>query len=239
MDAITSGHAVVELSRCAEPDDAPMGFDAPAAFPMRVRVVKRIVDVIGSTCALVFGAPLYLLIAVMVRLTSPGPVFYHQERVVRVVDGKEVTFYMHKFRTMITDAETASGPVWSGDPDPRTTRIGRILRKSRMDELPQFWNVLKGQMSIVGPRPERPHFTAQLQDQIPVYYDRSIALKPGITGWAQVRCPYDSSLDSVKTKLLYDLAYAAHCYRLRSYAKMELKVLVLTVVVVLTGKGAH
>jgi lipopolysaccharide/colanic/teichoic acid biosynthesis glycosyltransferase len=239
MDEITSGHAVVELSRCAEPDEAPMGFDAPAPFPMRVRVAKRIVDVIGSICALVFGAPLYLLIAVAVRLTSPGAVFYHQERVVRVVDRKEVTFYMHKFRTMTADAESASGPIWSDDMDPRTTRIGRILRKSRMDELPQFWNVLKGQMSIVGPRPERPHFTAQLQEQIPVYYDRSISLKPGITGWAQVRCPYDSSLDSVKTKLLYDLAYAVHCYRLLSYAKMELKVLVLTFVVVLTGKGAR
>ena len=239
-EATTSGHDVVELSRCAEPDDAPLvGFDAPAAFPTRVCVAKRIIDVIGSVCALVFGAPLYLFIALAVKLTSPGPIFYHQERVLRVEGERKVTFHMHKFRTMVPDAESASGPVWAGDRDPRVTRIGRILRKSRMDELPQFWNVLKGEMSIAGPRPERPHFTAQLQDQIPVYYDRSVALKPGITGWAQVRCPYDSSLDSVKTKLLYDLAYAAHCYRLRSFLKMEFKVFVLTVVVVFTGKGAQ
>ncbi len=234
----TSGHAVVELSREAE-DSHVMEFAVPASFPKSVRVTKRIIDVIGSTCAIVFGAPLLLFVALAVKLTSKGPVFYHQERVLRVEGANEVSFKMHKFRTMVADAESASGPVWADARDPRITSIGRFLRKSRLDELPQFWNVLKGEMSIVGPRPERPHFTSQLQVQIPVYYDRSVALKPGITGWAQVRCPYDSSLDSVKTKLLYDLAYAAHCYRLSSYLKMEIKVMLLTVVVIFTGKGAQ
>lgn len=145
---------------------------------------------------------------------------------------------MHKFRTMVEDAEALSGPVWAGEMDPRITPIGGFLRKTRLDEVPQFWNVLKGQMSIVGPRPERPHFTSQLQNQIPVYYDRARELKPGITGWAQVRCPYDASIDSVKTKLLYDIAYAAHCYKLTSYLWMELRVMLLTVVVMVTGKGA-
>ncbi|MFT6398781.1 MAG: lipopolysaccharide/colanic/teichoic acid biosynthesis glycosyltransferase [Bradymonadia bacterium] len=216
-----------------------MEFARPADFPKSVRVAKRIIDVIGSISALVFGAPLLLLVGLAVRLTSKGPAFYHQERVLRVESGREVTFKMHKYRTMVVDAESASGPVWAGARDPRITSIGRFLRKSRLDEVPQFWNVLKGEMSIVGPRPERPHFTSQLQDQIPVYYDRSVALKPGITGWAQVRCPYDSSLDSVKTKLLYDLAYATHCYRLSSYLRMEIKVVLLTVVVIFTGKGAQ
>ncbi len=240
----TSAHAVVQMSIEGRESSALNGisdrvrFDAPARFPRSVLISKRIIDVVGSVVALLLGAPIILTVAALVKITSPGPVFYHQSRVRRVVGGVEETFAMHKFRTMVVDAEALSGPVWAGDRDPRITRIGNFLRRSRLDEVPQFWNVLKGQMSIVGPRPERPHFTSQLQDQIPVYYDRARELKPGITGWAQVRCPYDASFDSVKTKLLYDLAYAAHCYKLSSYLKMEFKIAILTVVVMFTGKGA-
>jgi len=242
----TSAHAVVELSREAkrgsEPNPVPpsrVTFATPAEFPTSVRIAKRAVDVVGATVALLLLSPVMFAVWAAVRLTSRGPGFYHQERVLTVENGVEKTFFMHKFRTMVVDAEARTGPVWAGARDPRITSIGRFLRKSRLDELPQFWNVLKGEMSIVGPRPERPHFTAQLQDRIPVYYDRVASLKPGITGWAQVRCPYDTSLDSVKMKLLYDLAYAAHCYRLSSYLRMELKVMLLTVVVIFTGKGAQ
>lgn len=222
----------------AEPSLDRVRFDAPARFPRSVLITKRVIDIVGSVVALAVGAPFIALLALAVKLTSKGPVFYHQLRVRRVVDGVEETFHMHKFRTMVEDAEALSGPVWAGEKDPRITPIGGFLRKTRLDEVPQFWNVLKGQMSIVGPRPERPHFTSQLQNQIPVYYDRARELKPGITGWAQVRCPYDASLDSVKTKLLYDIAYAAHCYKLTSYLWMELRVMLLTVVVMVTGKGA-
>ncbi|MCB9519411.1 MAG: sugar transferase [Myxococcales bacterium] len=242
----TAAHAVVELAREARRagEDTPsppngVTFANPAEFPTSVRIAKRTVDIVGSTVAILLTAPVMAVIAALVKLTSKGPVFYHQERVLRVVGRDEITFKMHKFRTMVADAEARTGPVWAGQSDPRITSVGRFLRRSRLDELPQFWNVLKGEMSIVGPRPERPHFTAQLQDQIPVYYDRVAELKPGITGWAQVRCPYDTSLDSVKMKLLYDLAYAAHCYRLGSYLRMELKVMLLTVVVIFTGKGAQ
>lgn len=227
-----------ERSGASEQSDR-VRFDAPAQFPQRVLIAKRIIDVLGSVLALTVGAPLIAAIALFVKFTSKGPIFYHQERVRRVVGGVEETYAMHKFRSMVVDAEALSGPVWAGERDPRITPVGAFLRKSRLDEVPQFWNVLKGEMSIVGPRPERPHFTSKLQDQIPVYYDRARQLKPGITGWAQVRCPYDASIDSVKTKLLYDIAYAAHCYKLSTYLKMELKIMVLTVAVMFTGKGAQ
>ena len=241
----TSGHEVVALSREAKMRDSVSGlndrirFDAPAGFPRSVRIAKRIIDLLGAAVALTMGAPIFIFAGLAIKLTSKGPIFYHQERVLRVVDGQEVTFMMHKFRTMVQNAEALSGPVWAGKTDPRITKIGRILRKTRLDEFPQFWNVLKGEMSVVGPRPERPHFTSQLQDQIPVYYDRATRLKPGITGWAQVRVPYDADLNSVKTKLLYDLAYAAHCYKLSTFLKMEFKVIIMTVVVMITGKGAN
>ncbi len=250
QEKTTAGHAVVQLGKAARRaastsefrqvvEDGGVDFNAPAAFPPRVRRVKRVFDLFGSTVAMILLAPVFAAVSLLVKVTSRGPVFYHQERVLTVRDGKEVPFRMHKFRTMVADAEAQTGPVWAGERDPRITVIGRFLRKSRLDEIPQFWNVLKGEMSIVGPRPERPHFTEQLKDEIPVYYDRIWQLQPGITGWAQVRCPYDSSLESVKMKLLYDLAYAAHCYRLRSYLKMEIKVVLLTVIVIFTGKGAQ
>jgi lipopolysaccharide/colanic/teichoic acid biosynthesis glycosyltransferase len=211
----------------------------PSPLPTPVRIVKRGVDILAAVVGLTLFAPVMAIVALAIRLSSPGAVIFRQERVQHAGPGGERTFTMLKFRTMREDAEAASGPVWAAEVDPRVTRVGKIIRRARLDELPQFWNVLMGDMSLVGPRPERPHFTGQLQQLIPGYDDRITALKPGITGWAQIHCGYDTSVDSVRTKLLYDLAYAAHLYRLGSYLRIEVRVILETVVVALTGRGAH
>lgn len=228
-------------TRRFSPEDAipKLDLDAPAEFPWRVRAVKRLLDLTASGVALLLLAPVMLIVAVLVKLTSRGPVLFTQERVRRLFGDNSATFTMLKFRTMVNDAEKASGPVWAAKDDARVTRLGKVLRKSRLDELPQLINVLVGHMSLVGPRPERPFFTDKLQQEIPAYADRVAALKPGVTGWAQVSLEYDSSVDDVRDKLLYDLAYAAHLYKLSSYLKIELQILLRTVLVVITGKGAH
>ena len=145
------------------------------------------------------------LVAIAIRLTSPGPALYSQRRVGK--DGQ--IFTIHKFRSMRADAEARTGAVWSVENDPRVTPVGRILRRTRLDELPQLWNVLVGDMSIVGPRPERPEFVADLTTQIPFYGQRHV-VRPGLTGWAQVRHSYGSSVDDALQKLQYDLFYIKH-----------------------------
>jgi exopolysaccharide biosynthesis polyprenyl glycosylphosphotransferase len=144
-------------------------------------VAKRAEDIVGSTLGLLAAAPVIALAAAAIRLTSPGPVFYRQER----CGEKGRTFNLVKLRTMRVDAESESGPVWTTENDPRRTPVGSFLRRHNLDELPQFWNVLKGEMSLVGPRPERPHFVDQFKEGITRYMSRHAA-KPGITGWAQV-----------------------------------------------------
>ena len=213
--------------------------DRPAPFPRRVAVAKRMLDIFCATLGLVILAPLMLIVAIAVKLTSRGPAFFRQVRVRHSHGAGEQLFTLIKYRTMRQDAETKSGPVWATERDPRITRLGNILRKTRIDELPQLFQVLSGSMSLVGPRPERPHFTRELRSEIPAYDDRVAVLKPGITGWAQVRCAYDSSVETVKNKLIYDVAYAAHLYDLRTYLKMELRIILLTVWVMIAGKGAH
>jgi sugar transferase (PEP-CTERM system associated) len=164
---------------------------------------KRLIDVALSGAGLVIGLPVLGLVAAAVRLSSPGPVFYHQQRV--GLDGR--IFTIHKFRSMRADAEKDTGPVWAAaDGDPRTTAVGLWLRRSRLDELPQLWNVLKGDMSFVGPRPERPEFVASLKAQLPYYGQRHV-VRPGITGWAQVRYTYGASVEDALQKLQYDLFY--------------------------------
>jgi sugar transferase (PEP-CTERM system associated) len=165
-------------------------------------LAKRTIDLLLSVVGFAITAPLMLLIAALVRLTSSGAVMYHQERV--GLNGSR--FMVHKFRSMRQDAELATGPVWSQRDDRRVTPVGRVLRRTRLDELPQLWNVLRGEMSFVGPRPERPSFVEQLTATIPFYGQRHV-VKPGITGWAQVRYTYGASVEDAIEKLQYDLYY--------------------------------
>lgn len=213
--------------------------DVPPPLPLSVRGAKRTLDILGSSLLLLVTWPFMLASAIAVKVTSPGPAIFRQERVRHDSRGRPISFQMYKFRSMWVDAEARSGPVWATVADPRITPVGRFLRKARLDELPQLWNVLRGDMTLVGPRPERPSFVKQLADMIPGYTDRVARCKPGVTGWAQIHCEYDTSIDSVRTKVLYDLAYVAHLYDLRSYLGMEVNVALRTVMVMVKGKGAH
>ncbi len=188
---------------------------------------KRTVDMLVSSTGLLIMAPLMLVIGVIVRLTSPGPAIFFQHRL--GFRGKRFT--IRKFRTMIKDAEKVTGPVWAKTDDPRITPFGRFLRRSRLDELPQLWNVLIGNMSLVGPRPERPELVEQLMGEFPYYYRRML-VRPGMTGWAQIRGKYDTSIEDVRQKLKDDFFYIENLS-----AKLDLKILLMTVWVVLSGKG--
>ncbi len=201
-----------------------------SSFPSVWRTfLKDVFDYALSFLLLVVLSPLFLGIALVVKLTSPGPVFYKQARVGK--GGKFFTIY--KFRSMKVDAENISGPTWAKENDPRLTPIGGFLRKSHLDELPQLINVLKGDMSIIGPRPERPYFVGQLKNEIPGYLNR-LDVKPGITGLAQVRNRYDETIRDVKKKIRYDLLYIRKMCLL-----LDLKVAVWTLAVMITGKGAR
>lgn len=167
-----------------------------------IRRLKRVVDVVVAIVGLVITAPIMAIAAVLIKLTSPGPVFYRQERLGR----DSQPFTLIKFRTMRQDAENQTGPVWATEDDPRITWLGKWLRKFRIDELPQLWNVLKGEMSLVGPRPERPIFVKKLSEKIPFYSER-LLVAPGVTGWAQVMYPYAASIEESRRKLQYDLYY--------------------------------
>jgi lipopolysaccharide/colanic/teichoic acid biosynthesis glycosyltransferase len=189
---------------------------------------KRMVEAVLAALLLLPPPPLAALTALLVRLSSPGAVLYRQMRV--GLDGK--VFELLKWRTMRADAEKLSGPVWAtGDNDPRVTKLGRLLRKSRLDEVPQLWNVLRGDMSFVGPRPERPHFVRQLKEVIP-YYDERHSVRPGITGWAQVKFPYGSTLEDAEEKLEYDLYYVKHMSLL-----LDVAIVLETAKVMLLGRG--
>ncbi len=192
------------------------------------QALRRVLDIGISLGILVVSLPVMLVAALAVRLTSPGPVLYRQVRV--GLDGR--TFTLFKFRSMQIDAE-AQGPAWASRRDPRVTPVGGIIRKLRIDELPQLFNVLRGEMSIVGPRPERPHFVEQLNAAIPFHADRT-RVKPGITGWAQVNYPYGASVEDARQKLSYDLYYVKHRTLL-----LDLLILVATVRVVLFQEGAR
>lgn len=201
----------------------------PEIMPYWERVVKRWMDMLFSGLALVVLSPLFFIVAVCIKLESKGPVFYTQERVGR--RGK--LFKVIKFRSMVEDAESETGPVWAQKDDPRVTRVGKVLRFLRLDEFPQFINVLKGEMSLVGPRPERPYFVEQIQQQLPLYTRRH-RVKPGITGWAQVKWGYDESLEDVRQKLKFDLFYIENMS-----LRLDLKIIIYTIYVMLTGKGSH
>jgi sugar transferase (PEP-CTERM system associated) len=168
-------------------------------------LARRLVSIAVSLVILIVCLPLLPFIVLAIKLSSPGPVVFRQERVGRYGH----PFYLYKFRTMFHNAEAETGPTWTTDNDPRITRVGRFLRITRLDEIPQLWNVLKGDMGFVGPRPERPEFVQWLNDLIPYYQLRHI-IRPGITGWAQVRYQYGASVEETKQKLKYDLYYIKH-----------------------------
>jgi sugar transferase (PEP-CTERM system associated) len=192
-------------------------------------LVKRAFDIVCSTVLILVSAIVMVLTAIAIKLESRGPVFYRQERV--GANGK--TFKVTKFRSMRTDAEKDGKPVWAAAQDSRVTRIGAIIRRTRIDELPQLFNVLKGEMSLVGPRPERPYFVEQLKQEIP-YYSVRHSIKPGVTGWAQVKYQYGSTVEDSAEKLQYDLYYVKN-----HSLFLDFVVLFETVGVVLTGKGAR
>jgi lipopolysaccharide/colanic/teichoic acid biosynthesis glycosyltransferase len=207
-------------------------------MPLSVRIIKRIFDVILSVIGILVTAPLFPIIALAIKLDSKGPVFFRQERVGLDMPEIKNTFRMVKFRTMYEDAESRTGPVWATDNDPRITRVGKVLRKARLDEFPQLYNVLWGDMSLIGPRPERPHFVDELDKSIPYYTERVTGIKPGITGLAQINCAYDTSVDSVKEKLYYDHAYAARLTSFKEFLITDLYITFMTFWVMVKGKGA-
>jgi lipopolysaccharide/colanic/teichoic acid biosynthesis glycosyltransferase len=221
-----------------------LGSEAEVAPRERDEVIARALNVVISAIALVALSPLMALIAVAVKLTSRGPVLYSQTRVGvdrrwrfarncdrRLYDYGGRLFTMFKFRTMQVNAEPDGRAVWASKADPRVTLIGRFLRGTRLDELPQLWNVLRGDMNIVGPRPERPTIFAELRRHIPEYQQRQ-RVKPGITGWAQVNQSYDACIDDVRQKVQLDLEYVR-----RQGVMEDLRIMSMTVPVILFRKG--
>jgi sugar transferase (PEP-CTERM system associated) len=192
-------------------------------------ICKRCMDIVLSCIGLLLTLPFFPLIALAIKLDSPGPVFFRQER----FGNKEKRFELYKFRTMRQDAEKGTGAVWAEKNDPRITKLGHFFRGSRIDEIPQLINVLKGDMSFVGPRPERPEFVEKLKQVIP-YYSKRHFIKPGLTGWAQVRYPYGSSVEDAVEKLRYDLYYIKNISPF-----LDTLIFLETIKVVLFGRGGR
>jgi exopolysaccharide biosynthesis polyprenyl glycosylphosphotransferase len=207
---------------------APGWLDGLPSPNPAAEALRRVADIAISLVLLAVTLPVIAVAALLVRFTSPGPILYRQVRV--GLHGRPFTLF--KFRSMRNDAE-ATGPAWASRHDPRVTSWGRIMRRTRIDELPQLLNVLRGEMSLVGPRPERPHFVAQLDSAIPFHQDRT-RVKPGITGWAQVNYPYGASVEDARQKLSYDLYYVKHRNLL-----LDLVILLATVRVILFQEGAR
>ncbi|MDF9400106.1 sugar transferase [Vibrio sp. 1180_3] len=204
---------------------------------LSVYATKRIFDFIGAALGLLLLLPILPFIALAIKTTSSGPVLYRQLRVGKSTPEKMAFFEIIKFRTMYEDAETRSGAVWATENDPRITPVGRFLRKTRLDEIPQLFNVLKGEMSLIGPRPERPGFYQKLEQAIPYFADRTYGVLPGITGLAQVNQGYDTCIDDVRRKVGFDHSYALSMNSLGGWLSMDLSILTKTLIVMIDGRG--
>ncbi len=202
-----------------------------------IAFIKRAIDLSFSLTCLLLTLPLFVLIALMIKVSSPGDIFYSQLRVGKMKAGKIKHFNMIKFRTMVTDAEKGTGAVWATSHDNRLTPIGKFLRKVRLDELPQFINVIKGDMSLIGPRPERPEIVIELDKEIPFYSERTYEMTPGITGLAQVNQGYDTCIDDVRAKIAYDFAYSLSLTKLHRWLLMDLRIIFKTIIIMLLGRG--
>ncbi|MGR4991225.1 sugar transferase [Vibrio sp. WZ-1] len=203
----------------------------------RIRNSKRIFDVVISLVILLITLPLFPVIALVIMSNSRGPIIYRQLRVGRSTPEQMDLFYIMKFRTMYVDAEQRSGAVWASKNDPRITPVGRILRKTRLDEIPQLFNVLKGDMSLIGPRPERPDFYQKLEDEIPFFVERTYGVLPGITGLAQVNQGYDSCIEDVRKKVAFDHSYALSLDSYKGWITTDISIMTRTLVVMIDGRG--
>ena len=222
---ILSSHMATERNGAAAVEGTPWRI----AHPHLRDIAKRAVDLVLAALSLTALLPLYLMIAVAIWLDSRGPILFTQER----AGFRGRPFRIFKFRSMVADAERSTGPVWAVKDDARVTRLGAFLRRTHLDELPQFWNVLRGEMSVVGPRPERPVFVAQLDKAIPGFSDRC-SVRPGITGLAQIQTGYCQSTESARRKLRYDRHYIRNsCFLL------DLKIMVWTLLVLANDENAR
>jgi exopolysaccharide biosynthesis polyprenyl glycosylphosphotransferase len=221
--------AISGLARTQQLHGIPLIDIMPDFMPLWERIAKRVFDLFVAISVLTLASPFLLIIGILIKMDSKGPVLFTQERVGRY--GKPINVI--KFRTMIQDAEADTGPVWAVEDDPRITRVGRILRHLRLDEVPQAINILKNEMSLVGPRPERQYFVDQISELYPLY-PRRHQVKPGITGWAQVKQGYDTTLEASRLKLKYDLFYLENIS-----LRLDFKIIMYTVYVMFTGSGSR
>jgi lipopolysaccharide/colanic/teichoic acid biosynthesis glycosyltransferase len=210
---------------------------ADTSLPIAVRAAKRASDVTIALLALLATLPLWPFIALAIKLDSPGPILFRQTRIGRAEGDRVVLFTMFKFRSMRADAERATGAVWAQARDPRITRVGAFLRRSRLDEIPQLLNVLRGDMAMIGPRPERPGFYGRLERAIPFFAERTGGLRPGITGLAQVNQGYDATLEDVRRKVAWDHAYAMQLGSLSGWLATDAAIVLRTFAVMLQGRG--
>lgn len=206
-------------------------------IPLSVRILKRASDILIASLILIVSFPFWPIIALAIKLDSPGPVIFSQIRIGEILNNKTTLFKMMKFRSMRQDAELSTGPTLAKKNDVRVTRVGGFLRKFRFDEFPQLINVIMGDMSMIGPRPERPEFYPRLDMEIPFFSERTLGLKPGITGFSQAVQGYDTSLDDVRRKVGMDHAYAMRLHSVSSWIKTDLWVLWRTFLMVARRGG--